>query len=104
MLYPSRPLIAFGLALCGSLALAQNRPARKPAPPPAPVAEAPAQGGRCNEEDAGLSRLGRDMTALDTDNGDPRAALQILIDKTLSRSKALGAVRLMTEADRFDVE
>ncbi|MBL8278172.1 MAG: TolC family protein [Pelomonas sp.] len=109
MLYPIRHLpahlLALGLALFGSLALAQARPSKKPAPPPAaPVAEAPTQGGRCNEDDAGLSRLGRDMTSLETDNGDPRAALQILIDKTLSRSKALGAVRLLSEAARFDLE
>jgi adhesin transport system outer membrane protein len=105
MLYPNRHLLALGLALFGSLALAQTRPPKKAAPPPvaAPVAEAPTQGGRCNEDDAGLSRLGRDMTALETDNGDPRAALQSLIDKTLSRSKALGAVRLLTEAARFDL-
>jgi outer membrane protein TolC len=105
MPYPRRHLIALGLALFGSLALAQARPPKKAAPPPpAPVAEAPGQGGRCNEDDAGLSRLGRDMTALETDNGDPRAALQSLIDKTLSRSKSLGAVRLMAEAARFDLE
>lgn len=105
MLYPHRPLLALALALFGSLALAQARPPKKAAPPPpAPVAEAPVQSGRCNEDDAGLSRLGRDMTSLETDNGDPRAALQSLIDKTLSRSKALGAVRLLTEAARFDLE
>lgn len=105
MPYPRRHFIALGLALFGSLALAQARPPKKAAPPPpAPVAEAPGQGGRCNEDDAGLSRLGRDMTALETDNGDPRAALQSLIDKTLSRSKSLGAVRLMAEAARFDLE
>lgn len=105
MLYPVRPLIALGFAVFGSLALAQTRPPKKAAPPPAPVAvEAPASQGRCNEDDAGLSRLGRDMTALETQNGDPRAALQSLIDKTLSRSKSLGAVRLLTEAARFDLE
>ncbi|MGQ3054900.1 MAG: TolC family protein [Roseateles sp.] len=107
MLYPFRHLLAAALAastaLC-PLALAQTRPPRTAAPPPAPVAEAPASQGRCNEEDAGLSRLGRDMTALETTNGDPRASLQLLIDRTLSRSKALGAVRLMAEAARFDVE
>ncbi|MDR7272186.1 outer membrane protein TolC [Pelomonas saccharophila] len=104
MLYPVRPLIALGFAVFGSLALAQSRPAKTAAPPPAPVAEAPASQGRCNEDDAGLSRLGRDMSALDIQNGDPRAALQSLIDKTLSRSKALGAVRLLADAARSDLE
>lgn len=105
MLYPLRRLLVIVLAACGPLALAQSRPPRKAAPPPAPVAEAPPSGqGRCNEDDAGLSRLGRDMSALETTSGDPRAALQSLIDTTLSRSKALGAVRLMTEAARADFE
>ena len=103
MLYPLRPLIALGFAAFGSLALAQARPPKTPAAPP-PAAEASVSQGRCNEEDAGLSRLGRDMSALETQDGDPRAALQSLIDKTLSRSKALGAVRLLTEAARFDLE
>ncbi|KAK6023890.1 outer membrane efflux protein [Ostertagia ostertagi] len=39
------------------------------------------------------------------DNGsDPRAQLQSLIDLALSRSKGLGAVRLLAEAARFDFE
>ncbi|MCE4536486.1 TolC family protein [Pelomonas sp. P7] len=103
MLYPIRPLVVFALAALGPLALAQAR-APKAAPPPAPVAEAAPSQGRCNEEDAGLSRLGRDMSALETTSGDPRAALQSLIDATLARSKALGAVRLLAEAARFDLE
>jgi outer membrane protein, adhesin transport system len=104
MLYANRLLFALGFAVIGSVALAQSRPARKAAPPPVPVAEAPAPQGRCNEDDAGLSRLGRDMSALETNNSDPRAALQSLIDTALARSKALGAVRLLAEAARFDVE
>lgn len=105
MPYSLRHLLALGLIAVGSLALAQARPSKKPAtPPPAQAAEAPSPGGRCNEDDAGLSRLGRDMSALETNDGDPRAALQSLIDKTLSRSKALGAVRLMAEAARFDLD
>jgi len=104
MLYPFRPAFVLALATFGSLALAQARPPKKAAPPPAPVAEAAPSQGRCNEEDAGLSRLGRDMTALETTDADPRAALQHLIDRTLSRSKSLGAVRLLAEAARFDVD
>ncbi|WP_457427542.1 TolC family protein [Roseateles sp. P5_E7] len=104
MLYPFRLLLAFGFATFGSFAAAQTRPSKPVAPPPAPVAEAAASQGRCNEEDAGLSRLGRDMNALETSNGDPRAALQSLIDTTLQRSKSLGAARLMAEAARSDVE
>ena len=104
MLYPLRPLIALGFAAFASLALAQARPPKAATPPPAPVAEAPASQGRCNEDDAGLSRLGRDMSALETQSGDPRAALQTLIGATLSRSKALGAVRLLADAARSDLE
>ncbi len=103
MLYPLRPLVALCFAAFGSLAFAQARPAKTPPAPP-PVAEAPAGQGRCNEDDAGLSRLGRDMSALEVQSGDPRAALQSLIDTTLSRSKALGAVRLLTDAARSDLE
>jgi outer membrane protein, adhesin transport system len=106
MLYPIRLLLALGFATFGAYAAAQSRPAKKPVPPPAPAVavEAPANQGRCNEEDAGLSRMGRDMTALETNNGDPRAALQALIDTTLQRSKALGAARLLSEAARSDIE
>ncbi len=104
MLYPLRHLLVLGLAALGPLALAQTRPAKTAAPPPAPAAEAAPAQGRCNEEDAGLSRLGRDMTALETTNSDPRGALQSLIDATLARSKALGAVRLLADAARSDVE
>jgi outer membrane protein, adhesin transport system len=103
MLYLSRLFIALGLAVLGPLALAQSRPARAVATPAAPAAEAPPSQGRCNEDDAGLSRLGRDMSALETSDGDPRAALQDLIDKTLARSKAVGAVRLLAEAARADL-
>lgn len=103
MLYPFRPFAVLCIATLGSLALAQARPPKTPPAPP-PMAEAPASQGRCNEDDAGLSRLGRDMSALETQSGDPRAALQSLIDATLSRSKALGAVRLLTDAARSDLE
>ena len=103
MPYLFRSLAALGLAVFSAFALAQTRPPKKAVPPP-PVAEAPTPNGRCNEDDAGLSRMGRDMSALETTSGDPRAELQILIDKTLTRSKALGAVRLMAEAARFDLE
>ncbi|MEO6280706.1 TolC family protein [Roseateles sp.] len=107
MLYFFRHLIARGLAaalvLQSPAALAQARPPKRAAPPAA-QAEAPASQGRCNEDDAGLSRMGRDMTALDTHSADPRAALQSLVDATLSRSKALGAVRLLADAARSDIE
>lgn len=104
MLYPLRHLLVVCLAAFGPFALAAQQRPPKPVPPAAPAAEAMPSQGRCNEEDAGLSRLGRDMTALETTNGDPRAELQTLIDKTLSRSKALGAVRLLAEASRFDLD
>jgi outer membrane protein TolC len=104
MLYVLRILAALGFALLGAFAQAQSRPARAVVPPPAPAAETVASQGRCNEEDAGLSRLGRDMSALQTSDGDPRAALQALIDKTLGRSKAIGAIRLLADAARADLE
>lgn len=111
MLYPIRHLLTCGLAAAlfvqSPVALAQVRPSRpvKPAAAlAAPAAEAPASQGRCNEDDAGLSRMGRDMTALETNSGDPRAALQSLVDLTLSRSKGLGAVRLLADAARSDIE
>ena len=104
MLYPLRHLLVLGLAALGPLALAQTRPPKPAAPPPAAAAEAPASQGRCNEEDAGLARLGRNMSALETTSGDPRAALQSMVDTTLSRSKSLGAVRLLSDAARSDVE
>lgn len=104
MLYPLRHLLALGLAAFGPLALAQSRPPKAAAPPPAAATPAAPVQGRCNEEDAGLSRLGRDMTALETTHEDPRAALQSLIDRTMSRSKALGAVRLLADAARSDLD
>jgi outer membrane protein, adhesin transport system len=42
MLYPIRHCLAVGLTAVASLAFAQTRPAKKAAPPPAPVVEAPA--------------------------------------------------------------
>jgi len=105
MLYPVRHLVFITMAALWPFALAQSRPPKvAPTPPPAPVAEATASQGRCNEEDAGLSKYGRDASSLETDNGDPRVALQSLIDRTLSRSKAIGAVRLLTDAARSDLE
>lgn len=103
MQFPTRYLLGFLLLGLGPLALAQPRPARPLATPPAAAPETASQ-GRCNEEDAGLSRLGRDMTALETQDGDPRAALQTLIDTALSRSKALGAVRLLADAAQSDLQ
>lgn len=100
---PLRPLLVLGLAALWPLAIAQARPKAAPPAPP-PVAEAPSGQGRCNEEDAGLSKYGRDMSMFDTGSGDPRAQLQSLIDQALSRSKALGAVRLLTDAARSDFE
>lgn len=104
MLYLLRRLPFLCLAGLWLFAPAQARPAKSVPPPPPPVAEEPASQGRCNEDDAGLSRMGRDMSALQTVDGDPRVALQSLIDSTLSRSKALGAARLMTDAARSDLE
>lgn len=103
MLYPIRHLLVISLVAAGPLALAQSRPPKAAAPPPAAAATTPSQ-GRCNEDDAGLSRLGRDMSALETTSTDPRAALQSLIDATMTRSKALGAVRLLTDAARSDLD
>ncbi|MDG0852563.1 TolC family protein [Roseateles puraquae] len=110
MLYVLRPLLLTclsGLTLFGPLAFAQTRTPQPRAAKPPVAASAPepvASQGRCNEEDAGLSRYGRDASQLVTDSGDPRASLQVLIDRTLERSKALGAVRLLADAARSDLE
>ena len=105
MLYPFRhlrPLLLLGLAALWPYALAQSHP--KAAPPPPPAAEAATGQTRCSEEDAGLSKYGRDLSMFDTGSGDPRAQLQSLIDQALARSKALGAVRLLADAARSDLD
>ena len=105
MPYIARRLLAVCLAVLWPFTQAQSRPPKASPVATAPVAaEAPASAGRCNEEDAGLSKYGRDASSLLTDDGDPRVGLQALIDRTLARSKALGAVRLLTDAARSDFE
>lgn len=60
--------------------------------------------GRCNEDDAGPSRAGRDASMTDTGNADPRAQLQELVQLSLQRSRAIGAVRLLTLAAQADLD
>ena len=58
---------------------------------------------RCNEEDAGPSRAGRDASMTDASNADPRVQLQELVQLSLQRSRAIGAVRLLTLAAEADL-
>jgi outer membrane protein TolC len=76
-------------------------PRAKPAAPPpeAPVQVVPT---RCTEEDPAI-RASRESAATVNFASDPRVALQSLIEQTLARSKAIGAVRLLTDAARDDL-
>ena len=60
--------------------------------------------GRCNEDDAGPSRAGRDASMTDTGNADPRVQLQELVQLSMQRSRAIGAVRLLTLAAQADLD
>lgn len=110
MLYRFRHLIACGLAAAlivqGPVALAQARPPKKAvATPAAPAAEPPpASQGRCQEEDAGMSRTGRDASMVETSSADPRAQLQELVQMALERSRPIGVARLLTQAAQADLE
>ncbi len=100
-------LIAALLLPAPSLWALSARAAKAPMPKPAmpaPAAPAPVSNGRCNEDEAGVSKSGRDASMLETSSSDPRVALQALIDLALTRSKGIGAVRLLTDAARFDFE
>ncbi|MFG6466607.1 TolC family protein [Roseateles sp. BYS87W] len=103
MSYLLRSLLVLALAASGSWAPAQTRPPKKPAAPAAAVPVEAPPSSRCNEDDAGLSRMGRDMNTLETGSGDPRSELQALVGKTLSRSKGVGALRAYSEAARQDL-
>lgn len=59
--------------------------------------------GRCNEDDAGPSRKGRDSSMTETGNADPRVQLQELVQLSMQRSRAIGAVRLLTLAAQADL-
>ncbi|PTT84432.1 hypothetical protein DBR42_15085 [Pelomonas sp. HMWF004] len=84
--------------------MAQTRSARAAKPQPAVTEPVRPTQSRCSEEDAGLSRSGRDASMVEGVSTDPRAALQELVDLAQQRSKGLGAVRLLTDAARFDLE
>jgi len=59
---------------------------------------------RCNEEDSGpSSRPARDATLLETSSTDPRTQLQELVQLAQSRSRSIGAVRLLTLAAEADL-
>jgi len=59
---------------------------------------------RCNEEDAGPSFGGRDLSMLDTSSANPRAQLQDLVRDAIKYSKPLGSARLLAEAAKADME
>lgn len=106
MLYPLRPFIVYGLsallAVQCPVALAQARPSRAPAA--APAAPPPVSQGRCNEDDAGLSRSGYDASMLEMSSSDPRSQLQELVQTALQRSRPIGVARLLAEAAQADLE
>lgn len=105
-LFPPRPtlarkLMALGLAVLLPAQAAVPRPAKPPQPAPA-ESPAPVTQGRCSEDDV-AARNGQDAAAGESMATDPRVALQQIIDLTVSRSKAVGAVRLLTEAAHADI-
>jgi outer membrane protein TolC len=61
---------------------------------------------RCNEDDASspANRPAKDASLLETGSGDPRAQLQELVHTALTRSRAVGALRLITMAAEADLE
>lgn len=59
---------------------------------------------RCNEEDAGPSFGGRDLSMLDTSTANPRAQLQDLVHDAIKYSKPLGSARLLAEAAKADMD
>ena len=83
--------------------------ARVAAPVTAPVPASPVSGyqSHCNEEDPPASAVagsGGDASLLQTNDTDPRAQLQSLVQLALERSKPIGAARLLTEAAKADLE
>jgi len=60
--------------------------------------------GRCNEEDKPSKQVGREGSTIEISNADPRLQLQELIQLSLQRSRAIGAIRLLTQAAEADVE
>ncbi len=59
--------------------------------------------GRCNEDDAGPSRAGRDASMTDTGKADPRTQLQELVALAQQRSRAIGATRMLALAAEADL-
>lgn len=111
MFKPSVLSLLLGLGLLASLpdSLAQARPPGRVAAKPqaavaAPAATSAAGQSRCSEEDGGPSRAGRDASMLETSGTDPRQQLQELVQMSLQRSRAIGAVRLLTQAAQADME
>jgi len=107
MPYPFRHLLICGLAatllLPGPAALAQARPSKAVAQAAA-TAEPPPSQGRCQEEDAGPSRAGRDASMIESSSADPRAQLQELVQMALQRSRPIGVARLLAQAAQADLE
>ena len=102
-----RPFIPLAIAVCLALplptALAQARTPKTVLPAPLAAPE-PTASGRCNEDDAGMSRRGLDASLLETGTGDPRVQMQELIGLAVTRSKGLGAVRLLADAAKSDFD
>lgn len=101
-------LLALGL-LTGPAAQAQKagaRGARPAAAQPAPPATPAAEGGvsRCGEDEVKVAARGQDLSQLEASGADPRAQLQELVQAAMTRSRAIGAVRLLTLAAAADHE
>lgn len=99
-----RPLALLALALAAGAASAASKP--KVPQPPAAASPAPntAQ-GRCNEDEAGPSRSGRDASMLlETSNVEPRDQLQELVRAALQQSRSIGVAKLLAQAAQADLE
>lgn len=76
------PSVCLGLLLTCGTALAQSR---------------------CNDEDPKATRPARDASLLETSGVDPRIQLQELVQLAQTRSRSIGAVRLLTMAAEADL-
>lgn len=58
---------------------------------------------RCNDEDPKATRPARDASLLETSSADPRSQLQELVQLAQTRSRSIGAVKLLTMAAEADL-
>jgi len=60
--------------------------------------------GRCNEDDANSPAAQKAASQLVISDADPRAQIQVLVDRALARSQSVGMVKLLAQAARDDWE